>query len=497
MGTIIRTSRDQPWEGDSPYFWEPRPESQEESGEAEDGEDEEEGEQVCGDEAHGEGLQNGIGQNMDELWEPDLWDSGRLRNALKRATLRWLGVRVNIMAWRHISIAIFRRWVFDRQVQRMIDEDEGHGEEVDEAFDLQAGHSSRIAGNIYGRMLSEAPFHTQARRAASRRVSTEWHLFFRFPSAMYAPSHRVGPWAARIKDEAMAREEQFRRWRAAREVDLEGELKAMLGPKAQFRGVQEGALRAIIAQKSAVVVVMGTGGGKSMLFMLPARCSTGLTIVVVPLISLREDLRDRCRIEGIECAEWDVRRPHEWAQLILVTPEAAVGEAFGQFVNRQQAYGRSDRVVIDECHVVLDSRGGWRSKISGLRQLVRLQTQLVYLTATLMPGEEQEFIRLMGLPAKERIQWFRARTERKNVTYRVVACERKQETQTLLDLVARKKAQYGKDGKIIVYCETVEQTEELAGELGAACFHRNAGGQEYKSGIWRELKSSDGQQVHV
>ncbi len=73
-------------------------------------------------------------QNMDELWEPDLWDSGRLRNALKRATLRWLGVRVNIMAWRHISIAIFRRWIFDKQVQRMIDEDEGHGEEVDEAF---------------------------------------------------------------------------------------------------------------------------------------------------------------------------------------------------------------------------------------------------------------------------------------------------------------------------------------------------------------------------
>jgi hypothetical protein len=405
MGTIIRIPGDQPWEGDSPYFWEPRPESQEESGEAEDGEDEDEDEQVYGSEAHGEGLQDSTDHpNMDELWEPDLWDSSRLRNALKRATLRWLGVRVNIMAWRHISIAIFRRWIFDKQVQRMIDEDEGHGEEIDEAFDLQAGHSSRIAGNIYGRMLNEAPFHTQARRAAFRKVSTEWHLFFRFPSAMYAPGHRVGPWAAKSKDEAM--NEQFRRWRAACEVDLEGELKAMVGPKAQFRGVQEGALRAIMAQKSPVVVVMGTGGGKSMLFMLPARCSTGLTIVVVPLVSLREDLRDRCRMAGIECAEWDVRRPHEWAQLILVTPEAAVGEAFGQFVNRQQAYGRLDRVVIDECHVVLDSRGGWRSMILELRQLVRLQTQMVYLTATLMPSEEREFVRLMGLPVKEKIQWF-------------------------------------------------------------------------------------------
>ncbi len=493
MGTIIRTPGEQPWVGDSPYFWEPRPESHEESDEVNDS-DEEDSEQAYGGDSQGQvDAQDSSSQNMDELWDPDLWDSGRLRNALKRATLRWLGVRVNIMAWRHISIAIFRRWIFDKQVQRMIDEDEGHGEEVDEAFDLQAGHSSRIAGNIYGRMLSEAPFHTQAKRAAFRKVSTEWHLFFRFPSAMYGPAHQVGPWAAKVKDEAM--EEQFRRWRVAREVDLEGELKAMVGPKAQFRGVQEGALRAIMAQKSPVVVIMGTGGGKSMLFMLPARCSTGLTIVVVPLISLREDLRDRCRSAGIECAEWDVRRPHEWAQLILVTPEAAVGEAFGQFVNRQQAYGRLDRVVIDECHVVLDSRSGWRSKILELRQFVRLQTQLVYLTATLMPSEEREFIRLMGLPAKEKIQWFRARTERKNVTYRVVACDRKRETQTLLELVARKKAQYGKDGKIIVYCETVEQTEELANELGAACFHRNAGSKEDKSGILRELKAYDGQQV--
>jgi hypothetical protein len=55
----------------------------------------------------------------------------------------------------------------------MIDEDKGHSEEVDKAFDLQAGYSSRIAGNIYRRILSEALFHTQVKRAAFRKVSTE------------------------------------------------------------------------------------------------------------------------------------------------------------------------------------------------------------------------------------------------------------------------------------------------------------------------------------
>ncbi|KIV98743.1 uncharacterized protein PV09_09495 [Verruconis gallopava] len=175
--------------------------------------------------------------------------------------------------------------------------------------------------------------------------------------------------------------------------------------------------------------------------------------------------------------------------------KAAVGEAFGQFVNRQQAYGRLDRVVVDECHVVLDSRGGWRTEILELRQLVRLQTQLVYLTATLMPSEEREFIRCMGLPIKEKIQWFRAPTERKNVTYQVKCCTREEETQVLSGLVERKKKQYGKRGKIIVYCGTVDQTEALASELGAAVFHRNAGNKEYKSAVLHQLKGEDGQQV--
>jgi superfamily II DNA helicase RecQ len=58
-----------------------------------------------------------------------------------------------------------------------------------------------------------------------------------------------------------------------------------------------------MAQESTVVVVMGTGGGKSILFILPARCSSGLTVVVVPLVLLRNDIKDRCDELGIEYVE--------------------------------------------------------------------------------------------------------------------------------------------------------------------------------------------------
>ena len=116
-----------------------------------------------------------------------------------------------------------------------------------------------------------------------------------------------------------------------------------------------------------------------MLFMLSAACAaaaSGLTVVVVPLVSLRGNIKDRYDELGIECVEWSGRRPHEWASVVLVTPEAAVRESFGHFINRQRAMGRLDRIVVDECYVVLDSRveGGWRSRVVGLRGLVKAET---------------------------------------------------------------------------------------------------------------------------
>jgi len=487
MGTIIVEPAEdgQPWAGEGPHFWQPDEEEDEEGDSAElDVDEEDDG---------GEAEEQRQGGAMDDLWAPDMWDSTRVRRALRRHTLRWLGVPVPIMPWRHMSIAIVRKYVVDRTVQQTIDEDEAHGHGQDAAHDLQAGHGTKIAESIYARLSGEAPDHTRARRAAFRRVSEEWQFILRFPSEMKAPERNVGPKASRIKQEM--HDEQFRRWRDMRAVDLEAQLKAMVGPTARFRGVQQPALQVIMQQKSPIVVIMGTGGGKSMLFMLPARCSTGLTVVVVPLVSLRDDLTDRCRRAGIDCAEWDARRPHEWAQVMMVTPESAVREAFAEFLNRQQAEGRLDRVVVDECHVVLDSRGGWRKDILELRRLVKFETQLVYLTATLMPDEEREFIRCMSLPPKDRIQWFRATTERSNIAYRRIQCSRKDEMSVLVGIVERKKKQYSEDGKIVVYCASVEQTKAVAAELGGICYHREAGTAEHKSGLLRQLKEPSGHRV--
>lgn len=75
----------------------------------------------------------------------------------------------------------------------------------------------------------------------------------------------------------------------------------MLGRNATFRGLQLEGLEAIISGEPRVVMIMRTGGGKSLMFMLPAFCSLGgTTVVVVPLVSLWSDLERRCREVGLK-----------------------------------------------------------------------------------------------------------------------------------------------------------------------------------------------------
>lgn len=131
-----------------------------------------------------------------------------------------------------------------------------------------------------------------------------------------------------------------------------------------------------------MLVVMGTGGGKSMLFMLLASSVAGGT-----------------------------------ASIIFVTLESAMTKAFAELMNRLQEMNQLDRIVVDECHTVLDSSPGFRPKLRQLGQLAS-SAQMVYLTATLPPREEGEFYGLMGIVGDVVVK-FRGCTSRSNVRYEV------------------------------------------------------------------------------
>jgi superfamily II DNA helicase RecQ len=61
--------------------------------------------------------------------------------------------------------------------------------------------------------------------------------------------------------------------------------------------------------------------------MLPALCSSGVAMVIMPLTLLRDDMMERWKLVNIGCVAWDSWRPAEWASIMLVTPESAVTQS--------------------------------------------------------------------------------------------------------------------------------------------------------------------------
>ncbi|GLI81954.1 hypothetical protein PoHVEF18_010351 [Penicillium ochrochloron] len=96
----------------------------------------------------------------------------------------------------------------------------------------------------------------------------------------------------------------------------------------------------------------------------------------------------RCQEAGISCVEWESRRPPDEANIVLVTPESALGGDFRQFLSRQVMFQRLDRIVIDECHVMLNKSKTYRPQLQRLGNLMGVGTQMVFLTATLPPSAE-------------------------------------------------------------------------------------------------------------
>jgi superfamily II DNA helicase RecQ len=137
-------------------------------------------------------------------------------------------------------------------------------------------------------------------------------------------------------------------------------------------------MQAVQRGESPIVAVMPTGAGKSMLFMLPAWVEPGgVTIVVVPLKALRKDMVYRCEKLGIRCAVWTGRIQPDSASIVLVTPEKAASEEFGTFMSRIRQTRRLDRIVIDECHVILNNHLGFRKYLQRLGKLAFAETQIV------------------------------------------------------------------------------------------------------------------------
>ncbi|KAF2218115.1 P-loop containing nucleoside triphosphate hydrolase protein, partial [Elsinoe ampelina] len=377
-----------------------------------------------------------------------------------------MGARITMASWRQVYPAIQRNYTRDVSARAVLDDlftheegawakgSTGKGKELSlNIREEQSGHSKWMEELVYGILYSESPNSTLSEREDFRKVSVDWHKFLGFSSALEDP---VEGSEARRQEELRLKADQFLRWKKIRAIQLTQALHQLHGPGAVFRGLQKKALKAIIEGERRLMVIMGTGKGKSLLFMLPVKAVPGgLTVVIVPLVSLKDDLKRRCDQSGIRSAEWSSKKHAFQADIIFVVPESAVTKEFQRFLESRKLTGGVDRIILDECHMLLDSLTGWRPKMLELVSMVDKGIQLIFLTATMRPKDEPDLLAIMNL-REEDLRIMREETSRKNLEYRVLEYNRQDEVMEVRRVVEQKLREY-EQGKIIIYVRDIRQ----------------------------------------
>jgi ATP-dependent DNA helicase RecQ len=249
-----------------------------------------------------------------------------------------------------------------------------------------------------------------------------------------------------------------------------------------LRPLQEQAIRAILARRD-VVVVMPTGGGKSLCFQAPALVRGGLTVVVSPLISLMQDQVTGLVENGVAAAmltstqtaderrEVDRRLARGELKLLYVAPERLAADGFLSWLERAGL----DALAVDEAHCISHWGHDFRPEYRWIGEVRKRLPHLpiTALTATATPQVRADIVQALDLrDPLVLVGGF----DRPNLTYRVLP--RRDLVEQVLSVIRRHESEAG-----IVYCLRRTDVDELAAELkrrGVRCapYHAGMDGQE-------------------
>jgi ATP-dependent DNA helicase RecQ len=232
-----------------------------------------------------------------------------------------------------------------------------------------------------------------------------------------------------------------------------------------FRGSQAEIVDHVTGGGDAMVL-MPTGGGKSLCYQLPALLRPGCAVVVSPLIALMQDQVDALLQVGVKAAFLNSSQDYATASaterqllkgeldLLYVAPERLLTERFLDQLDLLYSQGRIALFAIDEAHCVSQWGHDFRPEYIRLSVLHRRYRQVprIALTATADALTREEIVRRLGLDGA---RIFVASFDRPNIRYAVV--ERDNPRKQLLAFLADHRGEAG-----IVYCLSRKKVDETA-----------------------------------
>ncbi|KAI9748290.1 MAG: hypothetical protein M4579_007265, partial [Chaenotheca gracillima] len=442
-----------------------------------------------------------------------------LSSFMRGYTVATIQQKISVHHYRHLILAFIRHSMHET----LFDQDPEISEQ-DQVAAQQMGHSHRTGQLIYGRSVTNLGNIKVSEQTQFTAFCLRYHRFFhlqdltlssltardlRIESAVHHSSRLISSRASNtlalrhkhtLSVDASAASSVLNK--QVRLGDVQAQLSTefypssedhllqllrefLQDPQAEFRNPEQRlAVEKILQKVNCLTMVTATSSGKTLIYLLCASLSSAqTTVVMVPLVSLKKDLRRRAEEFNISVSFYE--EGSKATSLVLASVESVDNPHFFTFLKTLQHEKKLDRIIFDEAHLIVTA-ANYRYVMHHLKNLRLINTQFIFLTATLPQIIQDQLTSMMFLQNNFLI---RGSTSRDTIRYSLQYFKKssvKDQMEEIQDLLLAYKASpaftEGQD-KILIFVQQINIANKLSDFLECEAYHGQLTAEEKEEAL--------------